>query len=1181
MMLREIAALSGGHVGGARRSRHAAAALLLLVFLTLMGTASRAGTPAPAPEQHPETGAQPGEWLADAPPCTPGEATGRAVLPFIENLGQTDDKIAFCARTFGGAALVTRDGKIVYALAAAAKNPDGRAVAFIESVDGLQAAPSGLGRSETRVSEFRGNDPARWRTDLPAYEAVDLGTLPGGIRVVLEAHAGNVEMLFVVPPGADPQEIRVSVDGARSLAVNGAGELVVATALGDVAFTAPVAHQEQEGTCEFIDVAYETDGGGYSFTLGKYDPSLELVIDPLLASTFLGGSAVDGGYCGNALALDAEGNVYVAGYTASDDFPHTVGAPYHGGASDVFVAKFDRTLTTLIAATFIGGPAAEEGSAITIGNDGSVYVTGGTMSSAFPTTVGAYDRTYGGSTAGPYNVPGDVFVAKLDHNLSTLVASTFYGGSAHDYARAVALDVGGHVYITGATTSSGLATTGAFDEIRDPAGQWGGEDAYVARLSGDLGTLEAATYLGGNDLDFAEDMTLTASGVYVTGWTASDNYPRSSAAYDTTFAEGTYDAFVTGLDYSLANLVGSTYLGGTSWDFGYGMTSDAAGYVYVTGHMAELGAGTTFPTTPGCYDPDYNGTTGPNSGDDLFISKFDPALTSLVASTLLGGSDWEYGNGLEWHASGHVYVTGCTTSEDLPTHTGAYQPAYGGDHGTGHFGDGFVSKLTDDLTALPASTFLGGSGDDFPESIVVDAEGNAYVSGTTSSSDHPITPGAYEDTHAGGENDAFVTVLSADLGALSAEVTPATGVGPLTVDLTGSSTADPPPSVWQWDVDDDGEIDTTGQNATWTYDAPGLYTVRLVTPQGDFAPSVVLPDCVRVFDGGSALRFDGDGSHVVCQAAPDLNLTEELTLETWIRPDTWGGFPIGTWGFGQIAGKENVKLFLVGSHPSYNGNSLCLKLEHADATSSASCAPDSSLVLGEWQHVAATYDASTSTVRMWIDGTEVTVTSPTAPSGPIADHADLDLTIGNSSILTWSFEGDIDELRIWEVPRSGEEIAGNIEQLLSGEEPGLVAYWRMDEGNGDAILDRTNSGHAGALAGAEWVQGVLLYATSVPENPLENSAAGTAVHLANHPNPFNPSTTVAFQLPRPARVSVSVYDVGGRLVRKLIDERLAAGPHRVAWDGRNARGRSVASGVYLARLSTPGGQTSITMVLLR
>ncbi len=280
MMLREIAALSGGHVGGARRSRHAAAALLLLVFLTLMGTASRAGTPAPAPEQHPETGAQPGEWLADAPPCTPGEATGRAVLPFIENLGQTDDKIAFCARTFGGAALVTRDGKIVYALAAAAKNPDGRAVAFIESVDGLQAAPSGLGRSETRVSEFRGNDPARWRTDLPAYEAVDLGTLPGGIRVVLEAHAGNVEMLFVVPPGADPQEIRVSVDGARSLAVNGAGELVVATALGDVAFTAPVAHQEQEGTCEFIDVAYETDGGGYSFTLGKYDPSLELVIDP-------------------------------------------------------------------------------------------------------------------------------------------------------------------------------------------------------------------------------------------------------------------------------------------------------------------------------------------------------------------------------------------------------------------------------------------------------------------------------------------------------------------------------------------------------------------------------------------------------------------------------------------------------------------------------------------------------------------------------------------------------------------------------------------------------------------------------------------------------------------------------------------------------------------------------------
>jgi PKD repeat protein len=1082
-------------------------------------------------------------------------ALGNIRIPFVANAGQTDERVAFTARVSGGTAFVTREGTIVYALRADGPSGPIRTVAVEESILGLRESPEGLGTAVTRISSMKGSDSRAWWCDIPAFDAVDLGELESGTLVELRTRAGSVEKVFTVPPGTDPGGIRVRFEGASALEVGEAGELVVTTPLGDIVFSPPVAFQRRAGKVEPVDVAYEILGTSYGFTLGRYDGALPLVIDPLLASTFLGGSGEDGGYCGNALALGTDGSVYVAGYTASDDFPSSTGILYQGGDSDVFVARFDRALTTLLAATYVGGANLEQASAIAVGNDG-VYVTGSTMSPLFPTTGGAYDGSYGGSTPGPYDAPGDAFVTKLTSDLSTIVSSTFYGGSACDYARGVFVD-GGDVYLTGFTASGGLATSGAFDETHNPGGQWGGIDSYVARFSGDLSTLLAATYLGGSMMDYVEDATMTSAGFYVTGWTASDNYPWTPTAYDTTFAGGVYDAFVTGLDRSLGTLLGSTYLGGTEWDFGYGMTSDAVGNVYVTGHFAESGAETTFPTTPGAFQTEYNGTGGPNVGDDAFVSKFDPALETLVASTILGGTGWEYGNGLDWHPSGHVYATGTTSSEDFPCHAGAHQEEYGGNETTVHFGDGFVTKLSDDLTAVPAATYLGGSSDDFPESIAADPDGNVYVSGTTWSEEFVVTYGAYDEDHAGGgENDVFVSVLSPDLGTLSFTAEPSTGVAPFDVTLTGVSSAVPPPTVWQWDFGADGSIDATGQVVVWTCAVPGLQTVRLVTPDGDFDPSVTVADCIQAFDTSSALRFDGDETQVVCAAAPDLNLTSELTLEAWIRPDSWGGFPIGTWGLGQVVGKENFKLFLVGVHPMNGENTLCLRLEHEDGTSSVTCAPDSALVLGEWQHVAAAYDAATSTARLWINGAEQAVTHPTAPSGPVADHAAVDLRIGNSEVLSWSFEGDIDEVRVWGRALETSEIEAGLDSPLSGDEPGLTAYWRMDEGNGGVILDRTNSGHAGTLEGPSWVQGVVLIETSVPEDPGAAEVAGLS-RLGSYPNPFNPRTTIAFELPSAGTAVIAVYDASGRRIRTLIDGRLDAGRHTVLWDGTDDRGRNL------------------------
>ncbi|MCK4510727.1 SBBP repeat-containing protein, partial [bacterium] len=600
----------------------------------------------------------------DAPPFTDDASSARTLrpsVPFVANAGQVDKSVAFYASTPHGVVFITEVGDIVYALAPGTRSDEASAVAIREVLTAArELSPRGVDPHDIVVTHMKGSDAARWGRSIAACDAVELGDICDGIRAVLRAGPRGVEKIFLVAPGADPRDIDIAIEGATGLTTDPVGRLRVSTALGDVHFTRPVAYQHVAGKRVEVHAAYEVVGNTYGFALGDYDTGTELVIDPLLASTFLGGSDAEGGYCGDAVALGPDGSVYVTGYTASDDFPTTIGEPYHGGASDVFVSRFDRTLTDLLASIYLGGTNEEQAGCITVDAAGNVYVSGGTLSTDFPTTVGAHDRTYGGGTAGPYDVPGDVFVAKLSADLSTLMASTYFGGTAFDYSRAIVTN-GTSVYVTGATASSGLATPGAFDETRTSGGDWGGIDAYVAEFDASLSTLLSATYLGGGGSDYSEDMVAGGAGVYITGWTQSSDYPFTATAYDTSFAGGVYDAFVTGLDGSLSSLLGSTYLGGTSWDFGYAIAIDGAENVYVTGHNAETGATTTFPTTPGSFQPEYNGIGGAGVGDDAFVSKFNGTLSTLLASTMFGGTGWEYGTGLKWDPEGYVCLVGTTT----------------------------------------------------------------------------------------------------------------------------------------------------------------------------------------------------------------------------------------------------------------------------------------------------------------------------------------------------------------------------------------------------------------------------------------------------------------------------------------------------------------------------------------
>jgi hypothetical protein len=594
-------------------------------------------------------------------------------------------------------------------------------------------------RATTRVSYFKGNDPGKWRSNIPTYNLVSFGEIYEGIELKLKAYGNNVEKLFFVEPDAEPERIVVKLSGAKALTVNEAGELEVITELGTLRFSKPFAYQKIGGEKKAVEVAYVVyDGNTYGFKVGDYDKKRPLIIDPLLASTFIGGGSSDDGHC---IAIDGEGNVYVTGKTSSSDYPTTPGAYdeslNYGG--DVFVSKLDSSLSTLLASTFIGGGYSDSGDSIAIDGTGNVYVTGKTFSSDYPTTSGAYDESYNGG--------GDVFVSKLDGSLSTLLASTFIGGDDHDEGHSLVID-SGNVYVTGSTDSYDFPTTpGAYDVSHN-----GSKNVFVSKLDNSLSTLLASTFIGGGS-DIGYSIAIDEMGnVCVTGFTKSSEYPTTPGAYDESHNGGGGDVFVSKLNSSLSTLLASTFIGGRGYDRSYSIAIDGTGKLYVTGSTESF----DYPTTPGAYDESHNGNK------DIFVSKLDGSLSTLLASTFIGGGDLDEGRSIaiDIDGTGNIYVTGDTKSSDYPTTPGAYDESFNCDY------DVFVSKLDDSsLSTLLASTFIGGGDWDQSRSIAIDGEGNVYVTGGTDSSDYPTTPGAYDESYSG-EGDVFVSKLDSDLSAV-------------------------------------------------------------------------------------------------------------------------------------------------------------------------------------------------------------------------------------------------------------------------------------------------------------------------------------------------------------------------------------------------------------------------------
>ena len=637
-------------------------------------------------------------------------------LVFEPNQGQVDSQVRFLARG-GGFTLYLTDREAVMSL-------KGAQPVRMSLVGG--AKPKEFERLEPTggiSNYFIGNDPSKWRTQIPQYKRVKYRGVYPGVDLVYYGDGGKLEYDLLVAPGADTSRIEISYQGVESMRVDEEGDLLLKTASGELRQQRPRVYQQDNGKRIEVDARYRLDGRKQvAFELARYDRTKPLVIDPVLVySTYLGGGGMDSA---RAIAADSSGNAYVTGYSGSTNFPTAdpLQSSY-SGSYDAFVAKITAT-GSLIYSTYLGGSGSDYGQGIAADSSGNAYVTGYTDSTNFPTASPLQNMNAGRLNA---------FVTKLNGMGSAMIYSTYLGGSSADEASAIAVDRGGNAYVTGSTTSTNFPTLNPLQATN------GGGDVFLSKINPTGSALVYSTYLGGSGGDVGNAVAVDGSGnAYVTGWTQSIDFPIANSLQAS--LGGAQNCFVTKINASGSALIYSTYLGGSGTDSGQGIAVDPGGGAYVTGVTSS----TNFPTANPLQA--ING-----GGQDAFVTKINASGSALIYSTYLGGSLQDTGYGIAVDGSGNAYVTGYTTSTNFPT-ASPLQTTYGGGQ------DAYVTKINASGSALIYSSYLGGSYSDGGLGIAVDGGGSAYVTGYTSSTNFPTVNPLQAGNQ--GSSDAFVVVIS-------------------------------------------------------------------------------------------------------------------------------------------------------------------------------------------------------------------------------------------------------------------------------------------------------------------------------------------------------------------------------------------------------------------------------------
>lgn len=706
---------------------------------------------------------------------------GRLPLAFEANRGQTDPDVRFVARTKGYDLFLTRTAAVL-ALQGSTKEGSGAAVRM--NLLGANAATkvNGATRLDGKVNYLGGADPATRRNGIPTFGAVAYSDVYPGVDLVYKGDDGHLEYDFTVAPGADPGAIRLGIEGADALRLDDAGNLVMATAVGDVVQQKPVAYQERHGERLPVEGSFTLDGSRVGFAVGPYDHTRRLVIDPTLAySTYLGGSDDDRP---EDLQVDSQGSAYVVGTTVSLDFPTTPGAFRRTGNPEGFYTSFVTKLTPdgsgLVYSTFVA-TSVNSGTGIALAPDGSVWMTGTNTGPAdVPVTPGAFLTT---RQADP-----SAYLVKLSPDGSSVLYGTYIGVPGDTTANltsfgAIALAPDGDVWIAPSffnpplIAGAALPTTpGAVQETCRPyigAPEYCSLSVVLMKIHpGGNGPADLAygTVLGGSDTDNATSLAVDPTGdVYVFGGTYSTDIPTTPGAvmpakpFNLCFCQDMFLQKVHPAGNGPQDLRYSTYLGGNNQD-GIG-SSDMAlgpdGTVYVAFGSLSL----DIPITPGALQQFLKGQ------EDLVVERIAPngnGQGDLLYSTYLGSTGSDVATGIAVDGAGHAFVTGragltfpvrnplpCCASNRGPSSSEIDQ------------GDAFVAEVNPGGQGdadLLFSTFLGGTGADmaFDIALGIDVNGRAraaYVTGTTESTDFPVTPGAFQTSYQGGQEDGFVTKM--------------------------------------------------------------------------------------------------------------------------------------------------------------------------------------------------------------------------------------------------------------------------------------------------------------------------------------------------------------------------------------------------------------------------------------
>lgn len=704
----------------------------------------------------------------------------RPPVRFEINEGQSDPQVRFTARERDGLAYLTPAGATLQ-ITRPAPTPDpkpgqrGIESSFVRlKTAGANPNPriTGLERLPGVTNYFIGSDKSKWRTNVAAYAKVKYEEVYQGIDLVYYGNdGGRLEYDFIVKPGADPDQIAVSIEGAENVELDSSGDLVISAATGKVRQPAPRIYQEVNGERQQISGRYRLFEGEkeirdsairnpqVAFELAEYDESREMVIDPeVVYATYMGGSSTtfDALDTAGDVTVDEEGSVYIVGTAASADFPTRF--PLQGafrGSSDAFVTKLDPN-GQLVYSTYLGGSLFDGGNSIEVDATGAAYVGGTTSSDDFP-TVNPIPGVRGNGA--------DVFIAKLSSDGSQIVYSTVIGGSDTDSVADLALDAENNLHVLGNTFQAGGVPASDFPTVNPLQATNGGgfSEGFWSVISANGSSLLFSTYLGGDgkDLFGSIDVDPSSGNVYLSYFTDSSNFPASGSSVITPSAGGAPEKGVLGfrreevIDFwillDVLEIGSSESAEDISPDSGVEARFITVLGSTLEGYIVDVIL-TPHPAPPSGKISSQEAKPQADGGLDARITVLDQDL-NVTNTVFFGGSREETVSALAIDSRGAVYLTGHTRSNDLPT----VNPIQATQVGSL---DGFLAVFHPQTLAPVFATYLGGSGLDEISGVAVDEQGNIYVVGLTFSTDFPTaTPGAVQD-QLRGISDAFIIKIS-------------------------------------------------------------------------------------------------------------------------------------------------------------------------------------------------------------------------------------------------------------------------------------------------------------------------------------------------------------------------------------------------------------------------------------